>query len=76
MTHLFKIQNQFADVFIKKINKDDLIYEVRDKTTGVLMEPERTARYYIDELQKKIHFDERYMSFELFNNAYAALNCE
>lgn len=76
MTHLYKIENQFADIFIKTITKENIIYEVRDKITGVLMEPERTAKYYIDELQKKIHYDERYMSFDLFNRAYSVLNAD
>lgn len=74
MTHLYKWPNQFSDVFIISITPDAIIYEVRDKLTGKLMEGQRTVKYVIDEIKKDVYFDERTMPLEEFLRAYQILN--
>lgn len=74
MTHLFRWPNQFSDVFVSAIDGEFITYEVRDKLTGVLMEPKRTTKFVVDEIKNSIYLDERTMPMDIFNAAYLMLN--
>lgn len=74
MTHLFLWPNQFSDVFISSIDDSHIVYTVRDKVTGILMEPPRKTKYMVDEINKMIHLDNRSMPIEQFVHAYNTLN--
>lgn len=73
MTHLFKVQMQFADVFISSIDDKEIIYEVRDKETGIMSEPARKTKYILNEVTKRVHFDAREIPMDLFRHIYNTL---
>lgn len=58
MTHLFKIPIQNSDMFVKGIDieKNLITYQVRDKLTGNLLEPEQTVSFTINEVEQKVEF--------------------
>jgi len=57
---------KFADVFIRSITDDEIIYEVRDKDTGLLVEPLRIAKYV--KVNGLVHFDMREVNCDLFDH--------
>lgn len=73
---MFKIPNKFADVFILSIDpeKEQIEYTVRDKDTGVLVEPLRTTKFVINEADRMVHFDARFVSLDIFQRAYQVLS--
>lgn len=73
---MFKIPNKFADVFILSIvpEKEQIVYTVRDKDTGVLVEPLRTTKFVINEVDRMVHFDARVVSLDIFQRAYQVLS--
>lgn len=75
MTHIYKWTNKFADVFISSINleREEVSYTVRDKETGVLVEPLRKAKFIVNEPGKLVHFDAREMPIDLFSHIYQVL---
>jgi hypothetical protein len=73
MTHLFKVQMRFADVFISKIDDQEVSYEVRDKDTGNLVEPRRSTKYIINDATKMCHFDNREIPLVQFQHIYNVL---
>lgn len=58
MTHLYKVSLQHADMFIRELNLENntIRFEIRDKNTGVLMEPEIVSKFMVNELEQKIIF--------------------
>lgn len=74
MNHLYKWINQYSDVFISAIDGDSITYTVRDKVTGVIMEPPRKTKYVVDEIKKMIYMDERSMHMDEFLWAFKVLN--
>lgn len=74
MTHIFKWSNKFADVFISSIDDQEITYEVRDKDTGVMIEPKRKTKYIVNEVSKMVHFDAREIQVELFGHIYQTLH--
>ena len=74
MTHLFKLPNKFSDIFIMSINleEEEIRYMARDKETGNLVEPLRTAKFIIND--KMVHFDARECPTDLFNHIYQTLS--
>ena len=50
---------RFADVFISKIDDQEASYEVRDKDTGVLVEPRRSTKYIVNDSTGMVAFDSR-----------------
>lgn len=67
MTHLFKINLQFSDIFIKELNiKNRIItFQIRDKNNGNLMEPETSMPFLINENEEKIEFGARFIAIGL-----------
>lgn len=63
MTHCFKIPLQLSDMFVYSITDNQIVYEVRDKSTGGLLEPRKTSVY--DVAEGKIHFDNRFIAVGL-----------
>lgn len=57
--HLFRISNQQADLFVSHINlkNKDISYTVRDKETGMLLEPPNKSKLTVTEQQ--VLFDGR-----------------
>jgi hypothetical protein len=74
MIHVVKVPLEKADLFIHLFNEDKrlLTYEIRDKETGVRLEPKRTSNYEIKE--GKLMFDMRYITLELGNYINKLLN--
>ena len=72
---MFKWPNKFADVFVISINleKEEIQYTVRDKDTGVLVEPLRTAKFIVNEVSGMVHFDARECPARLFQHIYDVL---
>ena len=62
--NMFKLPMKFADVFIRSIGDEEIVYEVRDKDTGLLVEPMRIAKYV--EANGIVHFDMREVNKDLF----------
>jgi hypothetical protein len=58
MTHLFKVQLQHSDMFVKGIDleKSTITYQIREKDTGKSMESEITVPFFINEVEQKIEF--------------------
>lgn len=58
MTHLFKVQLQHSDMFVKEIDleKTMIRYQIRDKLNGNLMEAESYVPFFINEVEQKIEF--------------------
>ena len=73
MRHLYKWRCEFSDVFVSTIDGEQITYTVRDKVTGILMEPPRKSKYVVDEIKKMIYFDERSMFLAEFLLAYETL---
>ncbi len=73
MTHLFKVPMRFADVFISKIDESGVDYEVRDKNTGLLVEPRRSAKYIVNDATGMVHFDSREIPLVQFQRTYQVL---
>lgn len=71
--HVFKITLDLSDLFIHSIDMDKqiIIYEIRDKNNGVLLEPRRSAplEFYPD----KVYFDNRFLETDLFKHVYFIL---
>lgn len=58
MTHLFKVQLQHSDMFVKEIDfeKTMIRYQIRDKLSGNLMEAELYVPFFINEVEQKVEF--------------------
>lgn len=58
MTHLFKVQLQHSDMFVKGIDleRSMITYQIRDKITGQSIESETTVPFFINEVEQKIEF--------------------
>lgn len=58
MTHLFKVQLQHSDMFVRGIDleKSTITYQIRDKNTGQSMESETTVPFFINEVEQKVEF--------------------
>lgn len=67
MTHLVKIQLQHSDMFVKTLDveKNLITFQIRDKITGNLLEPETTLPFTVNEMQQKIEFGSRYIALGL-----------
>jgi len=68
MTHLFKVQLQHSDMFVRGIDleKSTITYQIRDKNTGQSMESETTAPFFINEVEQKVEFSGgRYIAISL-----------
>ena len=65
MIHLFRISNQQADLFISSINlkNKDISYTVRDKETGMLLEPPNKSKLTVTE--QTVLFDGRPVPLDL-----------
>jgi hypothetical protein len=65
MIHAVKIPLERSDLFIHALNTDsmEIIYEVRDKETGKLMEPRRTSK--LERNKDLLLFDMRHIHQEL-----------
>lgn len=65
----------YADVFVRTINpeKSTITYEVRDKNTGILVEPRRETPFIVNDITKMVHFDAREVPFPMFSRAYECL---
>jgi hypothetical protein len=68
---------KFADVFIRVIDTlaETVVYEVRDKDTGNLVEPTRLTKYVINDATGIVHFDMREIPVEMFNYISMILKC-
>lgn len=73
---MFKWPNKYADVFVISINpeREEVEYDVRDKETGVSVEPRRTAKFIVNEPGKLVHFDNRECPIDLFKHIYQTLS--
>lgn len=63
--HFFKVPSVTSDLFIRSINFDTnrIVYQIRDKETGTLLEPERDSLFVASETQ--IDFDNiRFINFD------------
>lgn len=51
MAHLFSVQTPLATLFIRSIDTERkrIVYDVRDKETGILLEPQKDSGYVIFE---------------------------
>lgn len=51
--HFFKICTQFADLFISDLDLSGktIAYSVRDKETGIILEPHSKSKLMVNELQ-------------------------
>jgi hypothetical protein len=58
MTHLFKVPLQHSDMFVKGIDLERSIiqFQVRDKLTGNLLEPEQNVPFFVNEVEQKVEF--------------------
>ena len=58
MAHLFKVQLQHSDMFVRMIDleKSKIQYSVRDKLTGNLLEPEQNVPFIVNEVEQKVEF--------------------
>jgi len=68
MTHLFKVQLQHSDMFVRGIDleKGTITYQIRDKNTGQSMESETTTPFIINEVEQKVEFSGgRYLAIGL-----------
>jgi len=65
MKTLFKINLDRSDLFILEITDTQIVYEVRDKNDGTLLEPRRTSPYQVLN-DGKVHFDR----FDLPQNTF------
>jgi hypothetical protein len=67
MTHLVKVQLQHSDMFVKilDLEKNLITFQIRDKISGILLEPETTLPFVVNELEQKIEFGARYIQFGL-----------
>lgn len=76
MTHLFKIQLQHSDMFIKEldIEKNMIRFQIRDKNNGTLMEAESYVPFIINEMEQKIEFGARFIAVGLANHIIQILN--
>ncbi len=74
MTHLFKVQLQHSDLFISAIDpiKCLISYEVRDKKTGLLLEPSSFSKFEV--LEDKISFDKRQIPIPIVQQIVETLN--
>lgn len=74
MIHLFKLSNQQADLFISRIDfsKREIDYSVREKDTGVLLEPPNKSKLTITE--SIILFDGRPVPLDLAKHISVILN--
>jgi hypothetical protein len=72
---MFKIPMKFADVFVLAINIEDeeIVYTVRDKDTGICVEPLRHTKFIVNDVTKVVHFDAREVSLDLFSHIYQVL---
>lgn len=68
MIHLFKVQLQHSDLFVKELDleRSMIRYQIRDKVTGNIMEPETNVPFFINEVEQKIEFSGgRYIAISL-----------
>lgn len=63
MTHLYKIPSITSDLFIYQITDTHIVYEVRSKDDGKLLEPRRKSPYSIAS-DNRMYFDSRDISVE------------
>lgn len=63
-THLYKIQLQMSDMFVKELdfNTQMIRYQIRDKSTGVLLESESYVKFDINDVEQKIEFGSRFIN--------------
>jgi hypothetical protein len=64
---------QFADVFVDKIDQTEISYSVRDRISGVLVEPRRSTKFIVNEADGNVHFDSRFISIPHFQKIYQTL---
>lgn len=67
MNHLFKVELERSDMFIRSIDDTHIVYQVREKDTGKLMEAEKKSVYTIA-TDKRVYFDSRFIALDLFNH--------
>jgi len=65
MIHLFKIELQLSDMFIRELlfDTNTIWYQIRDKQTGALLEPESKQKFEIQ--GDKITFGSRFIHINL-----------
>lgn len=73
MTHIYKLQSMLSDLFIYKITDKMIVYEVRDKESGRLLEPRRESPYTITG-NGKLFFDGRDIAVETAQEIVNILN--
>jgi len=63
MIHLFKVQLQHSDMFIKRLSFTTkmIVYSIRDKVTGNLLEPVKVSKFE-EASDGTIKFDERFIA--------------
>lgn len=74
MTHLFKVQLQHSDLFVSAIDpiKKLISYELREKNTGVLLEPSNFSKFEV--LEDRISFDKRQIPIPVVKMIVETLN--
>lgn len=75
MTHLFKIPLQHADMFISHIDieKHLISYEMRDKNSGILIEPPINNDVF-SVLEDRISFSKRFIKHDEVYQIHSTLN--
>lgn len=76
MGHCVKVPLERSDMFIWKIDPDNarIVYDVRDKATGVLLEPRHDVRF--EAVEDRILFDNRHISLDMANAILNTLHGE
>jgi hypothetical protein len=76
MTHLVKIQLQHSDMFVRSldIEKNLITFQIRDKITGHLLEPEITQPFVVNDPEQKIEFGARFIHIGLAQIVATHLN--
>lgn len=72
MRHLFKVELERSDLFIESLDNDFIVYEVRDKESGKLLEPKHRSK--VEFGGDRILFDNRHLMMGLANVVFGTLN--
>lgn len=72
---MFKWPNKYADVFITMIDldKEEVQYTVRDKDTGILVEPSKKSKFIVSASNGMVYFDARECPINLFQHIHNVL---
>lgn len=72
--HLFKVNLNLADIFISELDlsKGVIAYSVRDKETGILLEPHLESKLLVND--KQVMFDSRFIDKNYAKHIEETLN--